>query len=164
LYLLKEAQPFQQEILKSLFVPSALAIAIHHPLVMFNKDDKAFQKLREERKLKSLKFNRDPLSFLLMFCDCAQEWGRPTSKEPSPRNVEEEQDFVFQKCHIDKKKECSVIIRTPYLYENDQRFEDKAVELRTLREFLESPPGLEFKIILEDREGKQTPFIMQGPR
>jgi len=162
MYLLKEAQLCPPEFLESLFVPSALAIAIHHPNVIFNKDDKAFQKLRPERKLKSLKFDRDPLSFLLIFCDCAQEWGRPTSKKPSPRNVEEVQEFVFQKCYIDTT-ECSVTIKTPYLYESDQRFVDKADEIRTLGKFLESPLGLEFKIILEDRSEKQTPFIMQGP-
>lgn len=162
LYLLKEAQSLSQELLESLFVPSALAIAIHHPSVMFNKDDKAFQNLRVVRQLKSLKFDRDPLSFLLMFCDCVQEWGRPTSEKPSPRNVEEVQEFVFQKCYIDTT-ECSVTIKTPYLYEIDQRFVDKADEIRTLGKFLESPPGLEFKIILEDRSEKQTPFIMQGP-
>lgn len=162
MYLLKEAQLCPPEFLESLFAPSALAIAIHHPLVMFNKGDKAFQKLRKVRQLKSLKFDRDQLSFLLMFCDCAQEWGRPTSKKPSSRNVEEEQDFVFQKCNVDAT-ECSVIIKTPRLYESDQRFVDKADELSDLGEFLESPPGLEFKIILEDRSKKQTPFIMRGP-
>lgn len=162
LYLLKEAQSCPQESLNSLFVPSALAIAIHHHDVMFNKDDKAFQKLREGRKLKSLKFNRDQLSFLLMFCDCAQEWGRPTSKKPSSRNVEEERDFVFQECNV-AATECSVIIKTPRLYESDRRFIVKADELSDLGEFLESPPGLEFKIILEDRAEKQTPFIMRGP-
>lgn len=162
LYLLKEAQSCSQELLENLFVPSALAIAIHHPSVMFNKDDKAFQKLRVVRQLKSLKFDRDPLSFLLMFCDCVQEWGRPTSEKSSPRNVEEVQEFVFQKCHIDTT-ECSVTIKTPYLYESDQRFVNKADEIRTLGKFLESPWGLEFKIILEDRAEKQTPFAMRGP-
>ncbi len=166
MYLLKEAQLCPPEFLESLFVPSALAIAIHHPNVIFNKDDKAFQKLRPERKLKSLKFDRDPLSFLLMFCDCAQEWGRPTSKQPMQKIEEEEQEqwFVFKKCFIDKDKtECSVIIETPRLYESDKRFKVKAEELCALGKFLESPPGLEFKIVLQDRSEKQIPFTMRGP-
>ena len=51
---------------------------------------------------------------------------------------------------------------TQYLYEDNPKFQNKVGELRILETSLESPPGLVFKIILEDRSGKPTPFVMRG--
>lgn len=162
LYLLKHAQSCSSDLLYNLFVPSALAIALHHD-VLRQKDDDEWQKLPDNRKLQSLKFTNDQLAFLLMFCDCAQEWGRPTGKQPTQGNEEEDaKRFIFSKCDVTATG-CSVVIKTPFLSVNDKRFEVKDNELRILEKFLESPQDVEFKITLVDRSGATRDYPMRGP-
>jgi len=162
LYLLKHAQSCSPDLLNTLLVPSALAIALHHD-VLRRGSDKDWQKLPDDRKLKSLKFSNDQLAFLLMFCDCAHEWGRPTGKQFVPQNVGEEiKRFIFSECNV-TGTECSVIIKTPSLSVNDKQFETKENELRTLQKFLESPNDVEFKITLVDKTGATRDYPMRGP-
>lgn len=115
LLLLKKALSVDHDLRKTIYVPSALAIALRHDVV--------WRELPKERKLNSLKFSKDPLAFLLMFCDCVQEWGRPQTNESSV-SMNDEELFLFEKCDITGSK-CSIIISSPYLSKTEKRFKDK---------------------------------------
>lgn len=63
-----------------IFVPSVLAITLHDykiwgGLIKEKASDKS------PRLLTTLKFENDPISFLLIFCDNVQEWGRPCKSQ-----------------------------------------------------------------------------------
>jgi hypothetical protein len=159
LFLLKQAQRLSKsDSLYKIFVPAALAIALHHygeiwqDLSEPKNPDKVWRQLPEKRKLQSLAFSTDPLTFLLMYCDNAQEWGRPKLKYPEHIDLEEGQAFVLDRCNITASK-CSVIINTPQLITTDDRFEIKDGELKTLEKLLRCPVGCEFTITLVDKEG-----------
>jgi hypothetical protein len=51
----------------SSIMPSALSISLHDDEIFLNK------------KIKQIEFSKDPLSFILIYCDTIQEWGRPIS-------------------------------------------------------------------------------------
>jgi len=53
----------------SIVMPAALSIALH---------DKAILKIQNLKK--NVIFEKDPLSFILIYCDAIQEWGRPSSQ------------------------------------------------------------------------------------
>jgi len=78
-------------------IPSATAIALHDDNVWGRlNDDEKWKLSRGDCPLPSLEFERDPLSFLLIFCDCAQEWGRPylekTKKSKAHRKKKEKEE------------------------------------------------------------------------
>ncbi len=152
LFLLKQAQSCAPTLTDSLFVPSALAIALHHDVV--------WKELPQERQLKSLKFDNDPLTFLLMFCDCAQEWGRP--KVSSGPTMGELERFVLQECEASSSS-CTITLRAPYLTTTHPVFRAKQKELESLEAFLQSPADLPFKIILKDKSGSKKEHPMTGP-
>jgi hypothetical protein len=63
-----------------IFVPSVLAITLHDykiwgGLIKEKTTDKS------PKLLTTLKFENDPISFLLIFCDNVQEWGRPCKSQ-----------------------------------------------------------------------------------
>ena len=153
LHLIKQAQQYNPNLLDDLFAPSALAIALHHEVV--------WRELPPERKLESLKFSSDPLTFLLMFCDCVQEWGRPKADKESV-GEEEDERFILDQCEVQGLK-CLVTIKAPYLSTTDKRFENKETELKNLERFLEAPSDMEFKITLTDRLGRKREYSMTGP-
>ena len=130
IFLLKQASKERsRELIESLFVPPALAISIHH--------DKVWKELSETHGLTVLDFRRDPLSFLLLFCDAVQEWGRPRD-EPSVKANTELGDFILEKITVTKSK-CLVTIRAPYLLATDEAFKGKCGELELLQKFLTPP-------------------------
>jgi len=51
----------------SSIMPSALSISLHDAEIFLND------------KIKQIEFSKDPLSFILIYCDTIQEWGRPIS-------------------------------------------------------------------------------------
>jgi hypothetical protein len=51
----------------SSIMPSALSISLHDDEIFLNE------------KIKQIEFSKDPLSFILIYCDTIQEWGRPIS-------------------------------------------------------------------------------------
>ncbi len=71
------------ELLKDVFIPAALAVALHH--------ENIWQKLKKDHELSMIEFDKDPMSFLLLFCDCVQEWGRPTVSDKENRKKKEEE-------------------------------------------------------------------------
>ncbi len=134
------------------FVPCALAIALHH--------EEVWKELSEEHGMSTLKFENDPLSFLLLFCDSAQEWGRPKDIHLGKTNIEEE-GFILEKFRVTKSK-CLVIIKAHDLHSTDPIFNDKISELQKLRKFLQPPRDVEFQITLKDKSDKITEFAMIG--
>jgi hypothetical protein len=65
---------------QNIFVPSVLAITLHDYKI-WGGLLKEKTKDKSPRLLTTLKFDNDPISFLLIFCDNVQEWGRPCKTE-----------------------------------------------------------------------------------
>ena len=149
------------EIVKELFVPSALAIALHDK-ELWQRLRKESEKDNHEKVFRNLEFEKDPLSFLLLFCDNIQEWGRPSKsrreKEGAIRMRFDLKDLQYDR----RKRSINVVIRTPDKEENDQEFEDKREELRAMQFFLKHPQDAKFNIRLEDKTFKGEIFEMQG--
>lgn len=152
------------DILKNVFVPSALAIALH--------DKEVWQKLRKEapddrdsppRILASIEFENDPLSFLLILCDSIQEWGRPSKlgvRNPAGR----ETLFYLRHVKWDPKAGFDITIWTPKHKASEQFFKDKQDELTSVQFFLKQPPAVSFTVHLMDKDNNGEDFTMQGPR
>ena len=164
-------------IFREIIIPSALAIALHDKKVWGKlNNDKDWESDRGNCPLPSLEFERDPLSFLLIFCDCVQEWGRPHLKDErkstvhrKKRDEEEEEDlagiFRLKNIECNPKKGLQVTLYSPKHDSKDSRFTDKVEELKTLQQFLIQPEGLEFTIFLLDKnlQGEPLRFPMTGP-
>lgn len=151
-------------ILKDVFAPSALAIALH--------DKGVWEQLRKEsgkdhplKILDGIEFSNDPLSFLLIFCDNIQEWGRP-SKSPAEEQGQKERVMKFRLKNIKfdpEKKRLDVTIWTPQHERTEQFFINKFGELTAMQFFLRQPPEIRFTIHLEDKDGEVAGFEMESP-
>ncbi len=151
--LLKQASNLNSSDLSNdLFVPSALAIALHHEVV--------WKELCKDHGLNTLKFDNDPLSFLLLFCDAAQEWGRPKHEYSHEENKVEE-SFILEDFNVTNSN-CLITIRAPHLLATDSIFIGKKRELEKLQRFLQPPTNIEFQITLKDRSGSKSEFKMIG--
>lgn len=146
-----------QDVLVDIFLPSVLAITLH--------ESKIWSGLKKERLidkspkvLSSLKFEDDPLSFLLIFCDSIQEWGRP-SKLQENGETERWKRFYLKEFTYDFKK-VNITIWTPTYTKGEKFFKDKQDELRELQSFLQQPPAIEFTIHLRDKDDKGEDFTM----
>ena len=147
------------EILKDVFVPSALAIALH--------DRAVWQNLRKETEidhppkiLDSLAFDNCPITFLLILCDNVQEWGRP-----SKSRVEEETKemrFYLQNVEYGPTTGFQITIWTPNHLKTEPFFMDKEEELRSIQFFLKYIPDKRFIIRLEDKFHKGEDFVIEG--
>jgi len=60
-----DSESYKKEILLAQVLPSALAIAMHTPNTW------------NTNILPRISFEKDPITFLLIYCDTVQEWGRP---------------------------------------------------------------------------------------
>lgn len=153
-------------ILKDVFAPSALAIALH--------DKGVWEQLRKEsgkdhplRILNGIQFESDPLSFLLIFCDNIQEWGRPL-KSPAEEKGRKERAMTFhlEDIKVDPKKtRLDVTIWTPQHKRTEQFFIDKLDELRAMQFLLKQPSDIRFTVHLEDekKDEEVEKFEMVGP-
>ena len=142
-----------QNILDSIFIPSALAIALH--------DQEVWQELKRNGTLPVLKFEDDPLSFLLIFCDNIQEWGRPSQSRINEKE-EKWKKFYLKDFKYDPKRGFDVTIWTPYHTKTEKFFKDKKTELGGIKTFLQQPAGVKFAIHLEDKNHKEEDFEMRG--
>ena len=171
LYLLKQALSKHPELVTKFFVQPALAIVLHHYEQVFKElelpgeKDIAWKNLKKAaRVLSLLEFKTDPLTCLLMFCDSAQEWGRPKLEHPKPEDFkEDEQRFVLDKCDINKSG-CCIKIKTPNLESIDDKFEAKDKELGALQKFLRAPTDFSFEIILADKSGEPRPHRLKASK
>ncbi len=149
-----------EDALQNVFIPSALAIALH--------DYKVWGKLKDDGEWKEdkcplpvLDFNVDPLSFLLIFCDNIQEWGRPSWSNIEGKE-ERRKSFYLKDFTYDPTSGFFVTICTPNLRRTDKVFTKKEGELREVQAFLKQPQQLKFTIRLEDENNKGEDFEMQG--
>jgi len=101
-----------QGVLQEIFMPGVLAITLHE-----NEIWSGLKEGRNEDKLPvvlpCLKFENDPLSFLLIFCDSVQEWGRP-SKSQEEEEVEKIKRFDLKEFECRPNlNEVKITINTP---------------------------------------------------
>jgi len=141
---------------KEVFIPSALSVLLHHGI---------WKELKKDTILPRLRFVKDPLSFLLIFCDTVQEWGRPKLGEQLQEGINSDNEAFFLKefiCAPDDKR-VEVRIWTPRHLNNDPLFVRKHNEIREVSAFLEQDPEIKFLIVLEDKHGHSHPYEMTGP-
>lgn len=167
LFLLNKSQQVAPELLENVVVPAALAIALHHYHDIWKElpkePDEAWRGLPSDRKLEALDFSRDPLTFILMYCDSAQEWGRPKLVGPEALSEEGRDRFVLADWRV-TSTECCATISTPHLTTTDVSFTKKEEELKQVEKFLVGPRDLEFRIYLKDMTGTPKGFCMSRPR
>lgn len=164
MFLLKQSEQSKPEFLNSLFVPAALAITLHHYHDIWQskgEKDEIYRGLPDNRKLKVLRFIDNPLAFILMFCDCTQEWGRPRTSLGQALVREEPARFILRECQV-SDSQCLVQIKTPYLSTTDTEFRTKCDELANLEKFLVSPAEFKFRIQIFDKADQRRDYSMQG--
>ncbi len=150
-----------KEVFQDLFVPSMLSIALHDSNIL-NGICKGAGKCKSSlNRLGSLNFNDDPLTFLLIFCDNVQEWGRP-SKIVEKKIRDKTKRFLLQEFEFDtKKQKFRVCIKAPYHDKSAEFFDKKQGELRDLEVLIGSNKP-QFTIRLEDKDGAGEDFMMRG--
>jgi len=156
--LLKKASGLDSSLLKKVFVPAALAISLHDKVV--------WKELQTHHGLAHIEFNdKYPIAFLLLFCDCVQEWGRPKEESNEESKGEEEQKFLLDKIEPSGNK-YSLTLWTPLLESNDAPFRKKQKEGEELEDILLGPHGVKFEVKLADssREVKKTCTIPSKTR
>lgn len=139
IHLLKEAYSkrnagVNDELINSVFAPSALAIALH--------DENIWNELKRSHRFNSLECEKDPISFLLMFCDNAQEFGRK----------EKEERFLLKEGPLAEKGKYELTLWTPTHISTADFCRKKQTDLSALRSFLREPKGINFTIRLQDKE------------
>jgi hypothetical protein len=107
-----------------------------------------------------LRFEDDPISFLLAFCDGVQEWGRPQRNQKLERN-EEGKGFYLKDFKIDDNS-VSIVLKTDHFSEGDKKFDDKVQELLGMKNLLKPPESISFTIYLENKLGEIKDFQMKG--
>jgi len=152
-------------IVQEVFVPSALAIALH--------DEKLWKKLRKGKSkdyslkiLDGMEFIKNPLTFLLIFCDTIQEWGRPFISQKGKKDEEgkkqTESRFHMRFVEANPKEGIHVTIFTPKFEKRDKVFKHKLKEFNSIKTFLRQPSSRKFTIRLEDKWCKGENFEMLG--
>jgi len=149
-----------KDCLKNIYVPAALAIALHEDkiwkgLIKSNEEDV------KPKSIKSLKFECDPLSFLMVFCDNVQDWGRP-SKALEEENFDNKKYFILQDFQCTKGN-IRIKLYSPNLVKTETLFTRKQDELKAIQSFLEQPSNISFTITLCDKYKEGENFTMRGP-
>ena len=148
-----EQKPILEETLSSEIYPAAVAIAIHDQGIWqpFRGKKPSWRKKsppwEEEflkcNYLKHLDFSEQPLSFLLIFCDTAQEFGRPNFPNLQDTSAPK---ALFEDMSVDKDK-----VRIIISVETTKAFKEKETDLNETIDFLKCK-GIEFVFRLEDKE------------
>lgn len=156
------------EAFDEIFIPSALAIAIHDRNLWGKlKNPQEWLKTREGCPLPVLKFEDDPLSFILIFCDAIQEWGRP-SKSTNQINKRGEEErwrrFYLKDISYFPATGFDFTIHTPLNTKDEEFFKDKEEELSETGRFLKQLNSVRFVVYLKDQngDGRERGFIMDG--
>lgn len=158
-----------QDAFDEIFVCSAQAIALHDIQKWPDAFKQACQKSGapehsswENESDICLEFELDPLSFLLIFCDTVQEWGRPAKSKSS--GISESKDGFYLKDFACSIKKVAITLGTREYTVEDKTFKDKQSELEKIQCLLRQPQGTKFTIRLEDRNGKPKDYAMFGAR
>ena len=115
----------------------------------------------EKVPLNVLKFEDDPLSFLLIFCDNIQEWGRPSQSKIDDKE-EIKKRFYLEDIKYDSTTGFYFTIWTPNHKKTRRFFEKKRIELGKTKTFLQQSSATKFVIRLEDKKHDGEDFEMQG--
>ncbi len=147
----------EKNLVDSIFAPGALAIALHDNSIWESRVSRGGnEKGLQDGFLKKLKCEDDPLSFLLLFCDNVQDFGRKEKKET----------FVLDniKPKVTGKKSYKVTLWAPDSSEDKDIFKKKQNELVALRSFLRQPTdGIKIKFeinLLEADKRTKHPYPM----
>ena len=173
IFLLKEAERLKndqiitEDLFEELFIPAARAISLHHNIKysIKNSENEPIEKcLWEELNLYGLKvidFEKDFLSYLLIFCDSAQEWGRPTDDPVNDIILNDNnKTFFLHEFKIDDSK-CQIKLQANFS-STDKYFKSKITELETVRAFLSKVKDINFHITLIDCDGEAKDYYMKG--
>jgi len=147
--------------LNEIFVPGALAIALHDEKVWNAEIKKGKNPEVQEKFLTKICFDDDPISFLLIFCDCVQEWGRPSKSQDLDEN-QKEKKFYLKNIEITEDF-VHVTLWAPYHSKTEDFFLKKQEELKKIQSFLKQGDTYKFKIRIEDKKGAAEDYEMEGP-
>ncbi len=137
------------------FIPSALSVALHHG---------TWEELNNQGLLKKIAFANDPLTFILIFFDTVQEWGRPKLGGNNNSDNLLETFFLKEFKYIPEEKKLQVRLWTPRHINNEGIFLEKQNEIIRVSRFLQhDSPQTIFQIELEDKEGHCNTYVMTGP-
>lgn len=104
--------------------------------------DKALKKLisdfSKKKHLKNLEFDDDPLSFLLIFCDTIQEWGRVG------------RDYEETAARLDDVGVSDDLVWANISVSDEKAFNQKKDEINRVKKFLKDE---RFKVTLSSRKG-----------
>jgi hypothetical protein len=144
----------------NIFLPAILAIALHGVPTW----PTAFKKFCNDKKMlmekPCLRFEDDPISFLLVLCDSVQEWGRPQRNQKLERN-EEGKGFYLKDFKMTDHS-VSITLKTDHFSKGDKKFDDKDQELTGLKNLLRPCESLSFVIYLENRTGETKEYQLKG--
>lgn len=129
LILLHQSEAGKEEY-STIIYPSALAIALHNKLLFGVYDDITFEK--------------NPLAFLLRYCDLVQEWGRGEKDVPETPTLKE------IKVYYDDK-DSTIHVRTKIRLESRKLADDKAKEADQVFNKLKSNE-IKFEFTIEDND------------
>ncbi|MFA6331539.1 MAG: hypothetical protein WCX22_01180 [Methanoregula sp.] len=146
--------------MKKYLLPAVLAIGLHD----IHKWPMSFKKTCPQQKIvmetPCLKFENDPISFLLIFCDCVQEWGRPL-KNQNKGKYEVGKGFFLKKMEISENVVKYTLATNEFSISN-KKFQKKQKELDSIQYLLKPPKDLHFIIRLEDKENIGMDYEMKG--
>lgn len=147
-----ESENILDEILSTEIYPAAVAIAIHDEGIWqpfrgkkpsWRDESCEWEKeFSKSNYMKHLDFSNQPLSFLLIFCDTAQEFGRPKFSDSEDGSVPKP---LFEDISVDGK-EIRIIISVA----DTKAFTKKETELNATIDFLKCS-NLQFVFRLENR-------------
>lgn len=137
----KSTEGYGNRLFSSVIMPAGLSIALH--------DSKIFC----DPKISPIEFKKDPLTFILIYCDTIQEWGRPINAAGTGNNEYMPQLTEFS---ITKDRVCATLT-----YEKIQEFnlngqktttyDEKEREIRTVLGKLKSSETIfEIKLCSDD--------------
>jgi hypothetical protein len=173
IFLLKEAEKLKNEglisevIFDDLFIPAARAISLHHNVqysIKNSTNDNINKYLWDELKsygLKVIDFEIDFLSYLLIYTDSAQEWGRPTDDPITNVTVNEHNKTFSLKDFKITDSKCHIKLKANFL-STDAYFKSKILELETVSSFLSKVKKINFQITIIDCAGEIKEYFMKG--
>jgi len=131
-------QNYPPKIKRESLIKAARAIALHDEDIWKHFSGKSEGDFSQKKALEKLEFKDDPLSFLLIFCDTIQEWGRVG------RDYEETEARLDDVGFSDNLMWVNISVR------DEDAFSDKKNEIDRVKKFLLDK---RFKITLSTREG-----------
>jgi len=105
----------------------------------------------------------DPLTFILIFFDTVQEWGRPKPGDDNNSDNLVETFFLKEFGYIPEERKLRVRLWTPRHLNNESIFLEKQNEIIKVSRFLQHDAETIFQIELEDKEGHCNTYVMTGP-